>query len=123
MEERRYFQYDNSTDGSYQLVTDPQYKGTYNYCNPASVPSLPSGINYFKGMGRCISESANFKKNLYFAPCFLQCPQLSLFFKTRQKRLCKVVAAPLGKWAHAEGGYYSSDSHIGTAGKTDSDTD
>ena len=54
------FSNDNSTDGSYQLVTDPRYKGTYNYCNPASVPSIPSGINDFKGMGRCISESANF---------------------------------------------------------------
>lgn len=28
------FTKDFSEDGSYQLYTDPRYKGTYNYCNP-----------------------------------------------------------------------------------------
>lgn len=29
---------DFSSDGSYQLYTDPKYKGTYNYVTPSSVP-------------------------------------------------------------------------------------
>ena len=31
------FTKDFSEDGSYQLYTDPRYKGTYNYCNPEGV--------------------------------------------------------------------------------------
>ena len=54
------FSKDDSPDESYQLVTDPRYKGTYNYCNPASPPTLPNGITDFRGMGRCISESLKF---------------------------------------------------------------
>lgn len=54
------FSKDDSPDGSYQLVTDPKYKGTYNYCNPSSPPTLPTGITDFKGMGKCFSESIEF---------------------------------------------------------------
>ena len=32
------FTKDFSSDGSYELYTDPQYKGTYNYCNPTTNP-------------------------------------------------------------------------------------
>lgn len=31
------FTKDFSEDGSYQLYTDPRYKGTYNYCNPVNI--------------------------------------------------------------------------------------
>ena len=54
------FSKDDSPNGNYQLVTDPRYKGTYNYCNPASLPTLPNGITDFKGIGNCISASLQF---------------------------------------------------------------
>ena len=36
---------DFSSDGSYQLYTDPKYKGTYNYVTPSSVPKDWKDIN------------------------------------------------------------------------------
>lgn len=54
------FSKDYSSDGSYQLVTDPRYKGTYNYCNPADIPLLPNGVTDLKGIGDFSTGCLNF---------------------------------------------------------------
>lgn len=45
------FTKDFSPDGSYQLVTDPRYKGTFNYCNPGEKPTGITDINGIVNFG------------------------------------------------------------------------
>lgn len=58
------FTKDFSDDGTYQLYTDPRYKGTYNYCNPCSFPETPKEItnmneigNYCAGTMKALGKS------------------------------------------------------------------
>jgi hypothetical protein len=51
------FTKDFSTDGSYQLYTDPKYKGTYNYVSPASIPEAPSSI---KDVPKTLKQTGDF---------------------------------------------------------------
>jgi RHS repeat-associated protein len=48
---------DFSGDDSYQLYTDPRYKGTYNYVTPAN---KPEPIKNLKDVPRLTSQAANF---------------------------------------------------------------
>ena len=51
---------DFSSDGSYELYTDSQYKGTYNYATPSINPSAPDSITDFKGMRNFITGGSKF---------------------------------------------------------------
>lgn len=51
---------DFSSNGSYELYTDPLYKGTYNYVTPSINPSAPDSITDFKGMGNFITGGSKF---------------------------------------------------------------
>ncbi len=51
---------DFSSDGSYELYTDPRYKGTYNYVTPSNLPAVPDGINDFNGMKNFVSDGSKF---------------------------------------------------------------
>lgn len=51
---------DFSSDGSYELYTDPCYKGTYNYVTPSNLPAVPDGINDFNGMKNFITDGSKF---------------------------------------------------------------
>ena len=48
------FTKDFSKDGSYELVTDPKFKGTYNYCPPAP---KPKNITDVKGISNFVLKA------------------------------------------------------------------
>jgi len=51
---------DFSSDGSYELYTDPRYKGTYNYVTPSPLPGVPDSITDFEGIGNFITDGSKF---------------------------------------------------------------
>ena len=51
---------DFSSDGSYELYTDPRYKGTYNYVTPSPLPGVPDSITDFEGIGNLITDGSKF---------------------------------------------------------------